>query len=81
MDMFKLESVLGCFAIIFQVFLKIKNGINICIYVEEIFKSLKLILLHWKADEVPGREKIIAQSFIFLISSFWNVNINCWLEL
>lgn len=71
MDLFKLQSVLGCFAINFQVFLKIMNGINVCVYVEEInFQSLKVILLHWKADEVHGREKIIAQSFLFLISSF-----------
>lgn len=62
MDLFKSESVLECFTSIFQVFLEIKTGINIYIKVEEIhFKSLKLILLHWKVDEVHGREKIIAK--------------------
>lgn len=82
MDLFKSESVLECFTSIFQVFLEIKTGINIYIKVEEIhFKSLKLILLHWKVDEVHGREKIIAQSLLFRISSFWCVNIDCWLEL
>lgn len=82
MDLFKSESVLGCSTSIFQVFLEIKTGINIYVKVEEIhFKSLKLILLHWKVDEVHGREKIIAQSLLFRISSFWSVNIDCWLEL